>query len=64
MRSLAAQLNESKATFLHNLRGKLLQEAFFTEGEDIDVERVVKRAVDVFDQEKKEILWKIMNGNK
>lgn len=64
MRSLAAQLNESKATFLHNLRGQLLQEASFTEGEDIDVERVVKRAVDIFDQEKKEILWKIMNGKK
>lgn len=64
MRSLAAKLNESKATFLHNLRGQLLQEASFAEGEDIDVERVVKRAVEVFDQGKKDILWKIMNGNK
>ncbi|XP_076615931.1 L-seryl-tRNA(Sec) kinase [Chaetodon auriga] len=64
MRSLAAQLNKSKATFLHNLRGQLLQGASFTQGEDIDVERVVKRAVDVFDRERKEILWRIVNENK
>ncbi len=64
MRSLAARLNESKATFLHNLRGQLLQEASFTRGEDIDVERVVKRAVDVFDQEKRETLMRIMDENK
>lgn len=64
MRSLAAQLNESKATFLHNLRGQFLQEASDIQGEDIDVESVVKRAVDVFDREKKEILWRIMNENK
>lgn len=64
MKSLAARLNESKATFLHNLRRQLLQEASFTQGEDIDVERVVKRAVDVFDHEKKEILLRITNENK
>ncbi|XP_041818528.1 L-seryl-tRNA(Sec) kinase isoform X2 [Chelmon rostratus] len=64
MRSLAAQLNDSKATFLHSLRGQLLQGASFTQEEDIDVERVVERAVDVFDRERKEILWRIMNGNK
>lgn len=64
MRSLATQLNESKATFLHNLRRQLLTEASFTQGEDIDVERVVKRAVDVFDRERKEILSTIMNENK
>ncbi|XP_039643447.1 L-seryl-tRNA(Sec) kinase isoform X1 [Perca fluviatilis] len=63
MKSLAAQLNESKATFLHNLRRQLLQEASFAQEEDIDVERVVKRAVDVFDHEKKEILLRIMNEN-
>lgn len=64
MRSLAAQLNETKATFLHSLRRQLLQDVPFTEEEDINVERMVKRAVDVFDHEKKEILLKIMNENK
>ncbi|XP_059181321.1 L-seryl-tRNA(Sec) kinase-like [Centropristis striata] len=63
MRALAAQLNESKATFLHNLRRQLLQETSFIQ-EDIDVERVVKRAVDIFDCEKKEILSRITNENK
>lgn len=64
MRSLAARLNESKATFLHNLRRQLLEEASFTQGEDIDVERVVKRAVDVFDHEKREILLRVTDENK
>lgn len=64
MRSLAAQLNESKAAFLHNLRRELLQEVPFAQEEDIDVERVVKRAVDVFDHETMEILLRIMNENK
>lgn len=64
MRSLAAQLNESKATFLHNLRKQLLQEVRFTQDEDIDVERVVKTAVDVFEQEKREILLRITNHHK
>ena len=64
MKSLAAQLNESKATFLHNLRSQLLQDATFTQEEDVDVERVVKRAADVFDHEKKEILLRIINENK
>ncbi|XP_022598576.1 L-seryl-tRNA(Sec) kinase-like [Seriola dumerili] len=64
MRSLATQLNESKATFLHNLRKQLLQETSLTQEEDFDVERVVKRAVDVFDHEKKEILLRIINDHK
>ncbi|KAG7228033.1 hypothetical protein INR49_005655 [Caranx melampygus] len=64
MRSLATQLNESKATFLHNLRKQLLKETPFTQEEDIDVECVVKRAVDVFDHEKKEILQRIINDQK
>ncbi|XP_060951207.1 L-seryl-tRNA(Sec) kinase-like [Limanda limanda] len=58
MRSLASQLNESKATFLRRLREQLLQDPSFSQEED--VERVVKSAVDVFDREKKEILLKIM----
>lgn len=61
---MATQLNQTKATFLHDLRKQLLQEASFTQGEDIDTERVVKRAVDVFDDQKMEILWRIMNENK
>lgn len=64
MRSLAVQLNESKATFLHDLRSHLLQEASFTQEEDIDVERVVGKAVHVFDQNREEILLRIMNENK
>ncbi|XP_068439724.1 L-seryl-tRNA(Sec) kinase [Clinocottus analis] len=64
MRCLAAQLNDSKAAFLHNLRRRLFEEATFAQEEDIDVERVVKRAVDVFDHEKTEILSKVMNENK
>ncbi|XP_022598577.1 L-seryl-tRNA(Sec) kinase-like [Seriola dumerili] len=64
MRSLATQLNESKATFLHNLRKQLLQETSLTQEEDFDVERVVKRAVDVFNHEKKEILLRIINDHK
>lgn len=64
MRSLATQLNQTKATFLHDLRKRLLQEAPFTLGEDIDTERVVKRAVDVFDQQKTEILQRLMSENK
>ncbi|XP_071319594.1 L-seryl-tRNA(Sec) kinase [Trachinotus anak] len=63
MRSVAAQLNESKATFLHNLRIQLLQETSLTQEEDLDVERVVKRAVDVFDHEKREILGRIINDH-
>ncbi|KAM6964040.1 L-seryl-tRNA(Sec) kinase [Tautogolabrus adspersus] len=64
MKSLAAQLNESKAAFLLNLRRQMLQEATFIKEEDMDVERVVKRAVDVFDHERKEILSQIITGIK
>lgn len=63
MRFLATQLNESKARFLHNLRKQFLQEVPFNQEEDIDVECVVKRAVDVFDSEKKELLLRIINDN-
>ncbi|XP_039990418.1 L-seryl-tRNA(Sec) kinase [Xiphias gladius] len=64
MRSLATQLNESKATLLHNLREELLQETSFTQEEDTDVGRVVKRAVGFFDDEKKEIFFRIINNQK
>lgn len=62
MRTLAAQLNESKATFLHNLRTQFLQEAPFVQ-EDISVEDVVKRAVSVFDDNKKEILSRFIDNH-
>lgn len=64
MRCLAAELNRSKATFLQTLRRQLLQEAPFTRGEDVDVDRVVERAVDVFDRERRDILLRIMSENK
>lgn len=64
MRSLATQLNQTKATYLHDLRKQLLLEAPFAQGENIDTERVVKRAVDIFDQQKTEILQRIMCGHK
>ncbi|AWP17871.1 L-seryl-tRNA(Sec) kinase isoform 3 [Scophthalmus maximus] len=63
MRSMAAQLNESKAAFLRHLREQLLRETSFAQ-EDVDVERVVKRAVDVFDREKEEILLRVLNDAK
>ncbi|XP_058476833.1 L-seryl-tRNA(Sec) kinase isoform X2 [Solea solea] len=59
MRSLATRLNEAKATLLCSLREKVLQETSLAQEEDIDVERVVQRAVDVFDRDRKEILMRI-----
>lgn len=64
MRSLAAQLNESKIMFLHNLRKQFLQGAPFTQDEDTDVERVVRRAVEHFTHEKEEIVLRIVNDYK
>lgn len=65
MRSLAAQLNDSKAMFLQKLRKQFLHhEASFPEDEDIDVDLVVKRAVDRFEREKEEILLCITNDHK
>lgn len=63
MRTLSAQLSESKTTFLRDLR-RAFQEAPVPQEDDIDVEGVVKRAVDVFDHKRKEILLEIMNDNK
>lgn len=64
MKSLATQLNESKAAFLHDMRRQLLQEVPLIQEEDIDIEHVVKRAIDVFDRERKEILLRTMDENK
>ncbi|XP_064789359.1 L-seryl-tRNA(Sec) kinase-like isoform X1 [Oncorhynchus masou masou] len=54
MRSLAADLNESKTMFLQDLRRQVLQP--LTQGEGVEVERVVNGAVDVFNKEKQEII--------
>lgn len=64
MKSLATQLNESKAAFLHDLRRQLLQEAPHLQDEDVDTEHVVERAISVFDRERKDILVRTMNINK
>ena len=64
MRTLSAQLSESKAMFLHDLRRKFFQEAAFTQAENTDVEGIVKREVAVFDHRKTEILLKIISDNK
>ncbi|KAM3859937.1 L-seryl-tRNA(Sec) kinase [Diretmus argenteus] len=63
MTSLATELNESKTRFLHNLRKQFLQELPITQEEDIDVEHMVKTAVEVFDRDKKEILSIFINGH-
>lgn len=55
MRTLSAQLSEAKATFLHDLRRSFFQETPFPR-EDMDVEGIVKRAVDIFDHKRKEIM--------
>ncbi|XP_061763582.1 L-seryl-tRNA(Sec) kinase [Nerophis ophidion] len=60
MRSLAAQLNQSKVQFLQNVRKHFLQEAPFIREEDVDVEHAVKRAVGLFDRDVEEILSRIM----
>uniref|UniRef100_A0A4W5L2H0 Phosphoseryl-tRNA kinase n=1 Tax=Hucho hucho TaxID=62062 RepID=A0A4W5L2H0_9TELE len=56
MRSLAADFNESKTRFLQDLRKQVLHSLPLTQGESIEVERVVNRAVDVFNKEKQEIV--------
>lgn len=61
MRCLATQLNKSKAGFLQKLRKQLLQDVTFITEEDVDVGRVVDRAVGIFDQDKKNILMRIIN---
>ncbi|KAM6897884.1 L-seryl-tRNA(Sec) kinase [Xenentodon cancila] len=64
MRRLAAQLNESKATCLRSLRKRFLQEARFIQEDDVNVEHVAKRAVEAFDDNKKEILSRFINDHK
>lgn len=64
MRSLAAQLSESKATFLHNLGKHFLHEVPLqvpVQGEEINVEHAAKRAAEIFNDDLKEILSRIMN---
>ncbi|XP_028287783.1 L-seryl-tRNA(Sec) kinase [Parambassis ranga] len=63
MRSLAAQLNESKATFLHDLRKQVLQEVPYIE-EDTNVEHIVKKAIEIFEEKKNEILSRTISEHK
>lgn len=67
MKVLAAQLNECKATFLHDLRKQFLlsQELRFLQEEDINVEQVVKRPVEsIFDGKKNKILSQFISNYK
>lgn len=63
MRSLVSELNELKSKFLQDLKTRLLRDSPFTESEDIDVERVVRAAVEVFDREKRDILFRTFDKN-
>ncbi|KAK6328066.1 hypothetical protein J4Q44_G00000440 [Coregonus suidteri] len=60
MRSLAAEFNESKTRFLQDLRKQVLHSLPLTQGESIEVEQVVNRAVDVFHKEKQEIIARFL----
>lgn len=64
MRTLSAQLSESKATFLGDLRRRFFQEAPFTQAEHTDMEGMVKREVAAFDHKRNQILLEIINDNK
>lgn len=65
LRLLAAQLNEAKAMFLHDLRTQFLQEAPFSQEEDIDAEQVAKRAAEsVFNDQRKDIASRFINNGK
>ncbi|KAM4525743.1 L-seryl-tRNA(Sec) kinase [Fundulus diaphanus] len=64
MRALAPRLNECKAAFLGDLRHQFLQEVRFLPEEDVDVEQVVKRAVEsVFDDRKNEIISQFIDNH-
>lgn len=64
MKTVAAQLNETKATFLQNLRTQILEEVPFMQEEDVNVELVVKKAVAIFDNKRKDILLEIIANQK
>lgn len=64
MRTLADQLNESKAVFLQDLRRQILQEVPFMQDEAIDVDHVVKRAAVSFSDKNNDILMRIINDHK
>lgn len=58
MRSLSAELNESKTRLLHNLRKQVLQGFPNTQGEDFDLEQMLRRAVEIFYQDKIKVMSK------
>lgn len=63
LRSLASELNELKSKFLHDLKSRLLQDSPFSESENIDMEQVVKTAVEIFDQDKRDVLLMTIEKN-
>lgn len=63
LRSLASELNEQKSKFLQDLKTQLLRDSPLTESENVDVERVVKMAVEVFHRQKRDILTRIVEEN-
>ncbi|KAL7869659.1 hypothetical protein AOLI_G00136470 [Acnodon oligacanthus] len=56
LRVLAKDLNEQKGHFLQELRRHILHELPVSEGEPVDVERVVSRALAVFQQQRDDVL--------
>uniref|UniRef100_W5K9Y3 Phosphoseryl-tRNA kinase n=1 Tax=Astyanax mexicanus TaxID=7994 RepID=W5K9Y3_ASTMX len=56
LRVLARDLSEQKTRFLQDLRRHVLHELPVSEGEAVDVERVVSRALTVFQQQREEVL--------
>lgn len=58
MRSLSAELNESKTRLLHNLKKQVLQGFPNTQGEDFDLEQLLRRVVDIFDHDKIQVMSK------
>ncbi|XP_036427862.1 LOW QUALITY PROTEIN: L-seryl-tRNA(Sec) kinase-like [Colossoma macropomum] len=56
LRVLAKDLSEQKGHFLQELRRHVLHELPVSEGETVDVERVVSRALTVFQQQRDDVL--------
>ncbi|XP_072523225.1 L-seryl-tRNA(Sec) kinase [Salminus brasiliensis] len=56
LRVLARDLSEQKGRFLQELRRHVLQELPMCEGEPVDVERVVSRALTAFQQQREDVL--------
>ncbi|KAJ0060514.1 hypothetical protein NL108_014992 [Boleophthalmus pectinirostris] len=64
MRTLASELNELKSKFLQNLKTQILLDSSFIESENVDVDRAVTKAVQTFDRDKKDIVFRIIQESK